>query len=186
MEDSAIIELYYDRSENAVRETEKKYGAYCRKIAYNILNDRQDAEECVNDTYHKAWDTIPPQRPASLSAYLARITRNTALNRLRSKTTQKRGGGEYQLAFEELESVIGQKGDVEELFDIRQLKELINRFIGDLPADSRLVFIGRYWYFESVSDIAKKTGFSESKVKMLLFRARSKLKELLYKEGFIL
>ena len=185
MEDNVIVKLFFERSEEAIRETDKKYGSYCKAVAYNILNNTQDAEECVNDTYQKAWDTIPPQRPASLSAYLARITRNTALNWLKSKKTQKRGRGEYQLAFEELESVIGYSEDVEDHFDGRLQSELIERFVKALPADSRLVFIGRYWHFESVSDIAKKTGFSESKVKMLLLRARSKLKGLLEKEGIL-
>ena len=186
MEDSAIIELFFERSEDAIKETENKYGSYCRSVAYNILNNKQDAEECVNDTYKQAWDHIPPQKPDSLSAYLARITRNTALNRVKAANAEKRGSGGYQQVYEELESVLRSVNDVEEHFDEKRLSELINGFVKGLPKESRLVFIGRYWCFEPISEIAEKTGFSESKVKSLLFRTRNKLKALLEKEGVIL
>ena len=183
MEDKDIIKLYFERSEQAIKETENKYGACCGTIAYNILNNKQDAEECVNDTYRQAWETIPPQKPSSLSAYLARITRNTALNRLKAANAQKRGQGEYQLVYEELEQVTASGENVEDRLDEKSLTEIIDRFVRGLPKDSRLVFIGRYFCFEPIADIARKTGFSESKVKMLLLRARNKLKELLEKEG---
>ena len=185
MEDSAIIELFFERSEDAIKETENKYGPYCRSVAYGILNNRQDAEECVNDTYKQLWDHIPPQKPDSLSAYLARITRNTALNRLKAANAEKRGSGEYQLVYEELEAVLCSANDVEEHFDEKRLSELISSFVKGLQTESRLVFIGRYWCFESISGIAQKTGFSESKVRSLLFRTRKKLKALVDKEGVI-
>ena len=183
MKDSEIIELYFARSEDAITETDKKHGAFCRSMTFGILGNREDGEECVNDTYRQAWETIPPQKPVSLSAYLARITRNTALNRLKAANAQKRGRGEYQLVYEELEQVTASGENVEDRLDEKRLTEIIDSFVRGLPKDSRLVFIGRYFCFEPIADIARKTGFSESKVKMLLLRARNKLKKLLEKEG---
>lgn len=184
MDDNVIIEMYFARSEEAVRETAAKYGAYCTAIALNILGNAQDGEECVNDVYFKAWSSIPPTRPHSLRAYLVRLTRNAALNRIQSRNTQKRGGG-LEAALEEL-SDIADAGSVEESFDAAVLAELINKFLAALPRDKRLVFMGRYWYFDSVKDIAEKTGFTQSKVKMTLSRTRAELKEFLEKEDIYL
>lgn len=184
MDDNGIIEMYFARNEEAVRETASKYGAYCATIARNILGNAQEEEECVNDVYFRAWSSIPPTRPRSLRAYLARLTRNAALNRIRSRNAQKRGGG-FEAASEEL-SDIADAYSVEEEFDAAVLAELINKFLAALPRDKRLVFMGRYWYFDSVKNIAAKTGFTQSKVNMTLSRTRAELKEFLEKEDIYL
>ncbi len=181
MEDGEIIGLYFARNENAIGETEKKYGAYCRTAAYNITGSRPDAEECVNDTFLKAWETIPPQEPRSLRAYLGAIVRRAALDLVRRRGAKKRGGGAFAAAYEELEELLPDaSGDA---VSEAELRDLLNRFLASLPEDRRNVFIGRYWFFESVAEIAKKTGFSQSKTKTLLFRTREELREFLKKEG---
>ena len=182
MDDAKIIALYEARDEKAIAETQQKYGGYCRYIAERILASKQDAEECVNDAYHKAWNTIPPEKPSSLKAYLARMTRQLAINRIEKQTAQKRGGGEYILAMEELEGCIGTSDDpVEQI----ALKDAMNVFLRSLPTQSRQIFALRYWHFESVADIAKHLGISQSKVKMQLLRSREKLRAHLQKEGFL-
>lgn len=185
MEDSLIIKLYFDRSERAIEETDKKYGSCCKSISYNILNNHQDAEECVNDTYFSVWNAIPPKNPNSFFAFLSKITRNISLNRLKFKNTKKRGDGEgeFELICEELDNLLTSESSVEDQFDSNRLSEIINDFVGKLPIEKRTVFIGRYWYFDSIDAISKKTGFSSSKIKMLLFRTRKQLKKLLDKEG---
>ena len=180
MNDNEIIELFFAHSESAIAEAQSKYGAYCRYIAHNILFDSQDAEECENDTYLKAWNSIPPHRPSSLSAFLGRIARNLALNKLKARNAQKRGQGECEMSLDELSEIIGTEDiSIEE----NQLSALIDRFLGELPKEKRLVFVGRYWYFDSIKDIASKTGFSEGKIKMMLKRVKNELKEFLEKEG---
>lgn len=180
MNDNEIIELFFARSESAITETQAKYGAYCRYIAHNILFDNQDAEECENDTYLKAWNSIPPHRPSSLSAFLGRITRNLALNKLKARNTQKRGQGECEMSLDELSEIIGTEDiSIEE----NQLSAVIDRFLEELPKEKRLVFVGRYWYFDSIKTIASKTGFSEGKIKMMLKRVKNELKEFLEEEG---
>lgn len=186
MDDRDIIELYFKRLESAITETANKYGKYCFRISYNILRNRQDAEESVNDTYWKAWNAIPPTRPSSLLAYLGKIVRNISLNRIKAKKTQKRGSGEYKLVYEELEGILSSPKFVNELIDEICLKDLINRWLGTLTAEQRMVFVGRYWYFDSISTISSKMDFSISKTKMLLFRLRNELKEYLESEGVTL
>ncbi|MCD8119877.1 MAG: sigma-70 family RNA polymerase sigma factor [Lachnospiraceae bacterium] len=186
MEDTRIIALYNERSEDAIRETDLKYGRMCTSIAHNILKRREDAEECVSDTWLRAWNTIPPEQPSCLSAFLSKIVRNLSLNRLKFLQTKKRGGSTYYVALDELDAVLADEkmsaDPVDELF----LRDLLNTFLEQLPEDSRLVFIGRYWHFDSIKDIAAATGFSVSKTKMLLLRARNDLKEYLRKEGVFL
>lgn len=183
MEDEAIIALYWQRSEEAIVQTQQKYGPYCHAIAYNILQNHDDSDECVNDTYMTAWGIIPPRRPSLFSALLAKITRNHALDRYKYNRAAKRGGGQTALALEELgECVPGGKGG-EEALENRALTELLNRFLADLPQRSREVFLLRYWYFCSVREIGDKLGLSESNVKMTLLRTRRQLKALLEKEG---
>ena len=185
MEDSKIMALFWSRSESAIRETETAYGRYSLGIAQNILADRADAEECVSDAYMTLWNTIPPQRPERLQSYLGRIVRNGALNRLKAKSTAKRGGGHAPAALEELAEILPAREGVEEVFEAKELGRQITRFLEDQPKDKRVMFLMRYWYCDSVEAIAKATGFTKSKVKMSLSRTRKELKEYLLKEGIV-
>lgn len=183
MDEKEIIDLYWERSELAIVETDRQYGAFCRKVAFQILYDREDSEECVNDTYLRAWNVMPPQRPGRLAAFLGKITRNLALSRYRQNTAQKRGGGEVILALEELESCIPVGKTVEEMVDERLLVQTLNRFLGSLSAQNRRIFLQRYWSLTSVKDISALEGISESNVKMRLMRTRAKLRSVLEQEG---
>lgn len=183
MDDRDIITLYFKRLESAITETAKKYGKYCFSISNNILRNHQDAEESVNDTYLQTWNSIPPTKPNCLSAYLAKIVRNISLNRIKAQKTQKRGSGEYELAYEELEGIISSSQSVEDLIDEISLRDLINRWLETLTPEQRMVFVGRYWYFDSIATISTKMDFSVSKTKMLLLRLRNELKEYLESEG---
>lgn len=184
MEDSRIIELYFQRSEEAITETAAKYGSYCFSIARNILADREDAEEAVNDTYLATWRAIPPHNPRSLSAFLGKITRRISLTRWEANHAAKRGGGEAALALEELAGCIPVPGSVEQHMEAAELTQLLNRFLRTLPDTQRRVFIRRYWHLDSISAIARQFGFSESKVKSMLLRTRNKLHFQLQKEGY--
>ena len=186
MEDQQIIELYHERSETAISETAKKYGKYCYTIAYHILYNEQDSEECVNDTYLRTWEAIPPQYPNKFSAFLGKITRNLALNRYRYYVSQKRGNGQVILALEELQECIPDSGSVEQEVEEKYLVEIMNGFLHDLPKDKRMIFLRRYWYLSSIQEIAEDYEISESKVKMTLLRVRNKLKQVLEKEGIAL
>lgn len=186
MEDSKIIELYFNRSETAIEESLNKYSKYCYKISYNILYNNEDAEECVNDTFTQAWGTIPPNKPKSLKSFLGRIARNLSINRYNQNNTQKRGGGEMLLALSELEECISDKSMIDDCIDGNAVTNILNEFLSQIPKTERIVFVKRYWYLYSIKDIAKQYGMSESKVKSMLFRTRSKLKEKLEKEGIFL
>lgn len=183
MEDEAIIALYWQRSEEAIVQTQKKYGPYCHSIAYNILQNHHDSEECVNDTYLSAWGIIPPRRPSLFSALLAKITRNHALDRYKHDRTEKRGGGQLPLALEELKDCIPAGNSEAEYLENRALTELLNRFLTGLSEKNRQVFLLRYWYLCSIRQIGNKLGLSESNVKMTLLRTRRQLREQLEKEG---
>lgn len=183
MDDEKIIELYNARSESAIAETDSKYGSICRCISFNILSNREDAEECVNDAYLNVWDAIPPHYPRSLSAFLSKIVRNLSLNRLKMRSSQKRGNGEYDVALSEIETVLADAQCVDEQIDEIFLREKLNLFLETLPKQTRAVFIGRYWYFDSIKEISKKTGFSVSKTKMILLRTRNDLKKFLENES---
>ena len=183
MDDKQILDLYWARAENAISETADKYGKYCHFIAYSILRNEEDSEECVSDTYMKAWGSTPPQRPQKLSAFLGKITRNLSLDRLRRHTARKRGCGQAALVLEELQECVPAADNVEQIVDDLALTEALDRFLASLPADTRKVFMRRYWYLCSVKEIAADFGISESKVKMLLLRSRNKLKGLLEREG---
>ena len=185
MEDAQIIDLFWNRSENAISETARKYGRYCYSIAWHILQSNEDAEESVNDTYLVAWDAIPPQRPAVLSAFLGRITRQQAIDRYRTRNREKRGGGEIPLALEELDQVVGDSPGPETAVLENELVASLNRFLGALPATERQVFLCRYWYLDSIQTIAEHTGFTASKVASMLFRIRGKLRKQLIKEGLL-
>lgn len=183
MEDQQIIELYWQRSEEAIVQTARKYGRYCHTIAYNILQNECDSDECVNDTYMRAWNSIPPRRPTLFSALLAAITRNLALDRYKRDHAGKRGGGQVELALDELHECIPGTGSEEDLIENQVLTEALNRFLGTLPEQTRKIFMLRYWYLCSVRKIAQSMGLSESGVKMNLLRTRRQLKAMLQKEG---
>ncbi len=185
MEDKRIVELYFSRNERAIEETAAKYGKYCFSIAHNILSNREDAEECVNDTYMDAWNQIPPTRPKSLSLFLGKITRRISIDRWRRRNAQKRGGGEMDLVLDELYQCIPDHSNVEQEYAFKELTATINTFVGTLPATEQRVFLCRYWYLDSIRDIAKRFRFSESKVKSMLLRTREKLKKHLQKEGYL-
>ena len=183
MQDEKIIQLYWDRSQEAIRETEQKYGKYCHTIAWNILYNREDSEECVNDTWMKTWEAIPPQRPGLFKAFLGKITRNLALNRYEALHTQKRGSGRTDLCLEELADCLSGKQEQETVVDRLVLTECLNHFLEGLKPEKRKLFVRRYWYMSSVKEISEMYGVSESKVKMSLLRTRKKLREVLEKEG---
>lgn len=183
MKDTDIIELYWKRSENAIKETSVKYGKYCLKIALNILNNDKDSEECVNDTYFKIWNNIPPQRPDNFMAYIGRITRNTALDKYKSISRKKRSNGQTEAVLEELTNCIPSCNNTENIADNMVLTDVFNSFLSSLPTETRKIFMRRYWYMSSIKEIARDFNYSESKVKMLLLRARNELRTLLEKEG---
>lgn len=186
MEDSRIIEMYWQRDEQALILTRRKYGAYCRTIAMQILHSREDAAECENDTYLRAWNAMPPDRPQGLRAYLGAITRRLSLDRWRERKSQKRGGGEVALSLEELGECVGSADTVPTAVETAELSAVLSDFLRSLPTVECDLFLRRYWYFDSIAQIAKCYGFSESKVKMTLGRTRDKLREVLEKEGICL
>ena len=183
MNDKNIVDLYFNRDEEAITQTDKKYGRYCYSIAYNILMSREDAEESVSDTYMTAWRAIPPRRPAVLATFLGKITRNLAIDRWRERSAYKRGGGEVTLALEELEECIAGRQNVEAEYERKELIRAYVKFLDALPVTERRVFLCRYWYVDSVDAIAEKFGFSQSKVKTMLYRTRAKLRKQLAEEG---
>ena len=183
MDDEQIIELYWARSEQAIHESETKYGAFCRSIARNILAQEQDAEECVNDTWLNAWNAMPPQRPSILSAFLGRLTRNLSLDRWRHNRAAKRGGPQVELALEELEDCLPAPGRPEEHLEERETAALISRFLREQPALDRNLFLRRYWYLDSIAALADRFQISQGQVKSRLHRTRLRLKEALLREG---
>lgn len=183
MTDAQIVELYWNRNEAAIAATAECYGSYCYAIAYRILQCSEDAQECVNDTYWRAWLSIPPQRPGRLATYLGKITRNLSLDRRKRLSAQKRGKGQAELALQELEGCIPAAVDPDRITDEIVLTNAINRFLREQPQTQRNVFVGRYWHLYSIYDLAQAYGMSESKVASLLFRMRKKLKHHLEKEG---
>lgn len=185
MEDSQIIELYWQRDMEAISETAKLYGAYCFTIADNILGSAEDAEECVNDTWLNTWNAIPPQRPKALRMFLATITRNLAFDRFRARKAEKRGGGEIELVLDELAECVAGGPDVEAAYEGKELGRCVQRFIRSLPEREGNVFVRRYFFTEPVSDIAKRYSLSENHVMVLLSRTRKKLKTHLLKEGYL-
>ncbi|MCL1866478.1 MAG: sigma-70 family RNA polymerase sigma factor [Oscillospiraceae bacterium] len=185
MTDSEIIALYFSRSESAINETSKKYGAYCTAVAMNVLHDREDAEECVSDAFLKAWNAIPPDSPDVLSAFLAKITRNISINRYKAAKASKRGGNEVPLLLGELESCVPSRYSVEGEADSRLLGESIDRFLDTVGRNERVFFVRRYWFNESIAAIAERFGVGESRVAVSLYRTRNKLRVCLEKEGLI-
>lgn len=184
MQDERIVELYWERSEKAIEETQIKYGGYCHAIAIRILNSHEDAEECVNDTYLAAWESMPPHRPKILSAFLGKLTRRISIDKWRRSNAGKRGGGEMVLALEELGECIPGGELPEDALHARELTLALNRFLASLPQEERGVFVGRYWHMLSVAELAARFGFGVEKVKSMLLRTRKKLRIFLEKEGF--
>ncbi len=185
LQDEQIVERYWARDESAVEETARKYGAYCHSIAYGVLQNHEDAEEAVNDAYLGAWNSIPPHRPTVLSAFLGKLTRRAAVDKWRERNAAKRGGGEMPLALDELEACVAGGDSAESAWEQEELKRLINGFVRSLPQAERRVFLCRYWELLSVGDIGARFGYSQSKVKSMLYRSREKLKKQLTKEGFL-
>lgn len=185
MEDRQIVQLYFARSDRAIDETEQKYGTYCRSIARNILHSDRDADECVSDAFLGAWNSIPPRQPEALGAYVGKLTRRKAIDRLRVKQSVKRGGGAVTLALEELDECIPAGGGVEDEILRRELADAVRRFVHALGQTERNVFLLRYWYVCPVAEIAGRFGFSESKVKSMLLRTRKKLRAFLEKEALV-
>ena len=182
MEDGRIIELFYERSEQAIAELSEKYGALCHRIADNILKDAMDAEECVNDAYLAVRNTVPPQSPDPLSAYLCRIVRNLAVKKYHHKTAKKRNSF-YDVAIEEISECLPSGMSVEEEFEAREVSRLIDSFLETLDPDSRIMFVLRYWHSCSATDIAKRFHVSSHYVSVRLFRIRKALKKYLDREG---
>lgn len=181
MDDANIIALYFQRSETALGETEKKYGLYCHKIADNILNSREDSEECLNDTWLKAWKSIPPSRPLNLKTFLGAITRNIALSIWRRRNSEKRTPDRLRVCLDELTECL--PSAQESICDDFAVKDAIERFLRELSLESREMFIKRYWYGMSVEEIARELSKSKGSVKMSLMRTREKLRLFLEKEG---
>lgn len=186
MQDKQIIDLFFARDESAVLQTKQKHGAMCFSIANNILGDREDAAECENDAYLALWNAIPPANPQNFTAFLAKITRSIAIKRVRERTAKKRGGGQTEVPLDELINCLSDKNDFEAQLRAEELAELLGSFLDTLKRDERNVFVCRYWYCDSVADIASHFGFSKSKVKMILLRTRDKLSAFLVKEGVLL
>lgn len=185
MEDMKIIDLFWRRDTAAIEETDIKYGTVCRRISRDIVKSWEDAEECVDDSYMSLWNSIPPQRPDSLAAYLFRIVRNQSFNRIKERLAQKRGGGETALILDELEGCLASDFSVEKAYEAKELAEQINRFLYSLSKDDRVIFTSRYWLMLQTAEIAKRYGFSESKVRTSLHRSRKKLHRHLLKEELI-
>ena len=183
MEDSRIIDLYWARDEQALKQTDIKYGGYCRSIANNILHCAEDTEECVWDTWLHAWNAMPPQRPSILSAFLGRITRNLSYDRYKAAHAEKRGGGSVPLALDELGQCVPAASDAQRAVEDKELAAAIDRFLRTLPARECNIFLRRYWYVDGVTEIAARYNMKENTVKSILYRTRERLRVCLEKEG---
>lgn len=185
MEDQEIVELYWKRDESALERSREKYQSYLTRIAQQILCDRSDSEEVVNDTYFKAWQSMPPQRPSKLSIYLGRLTRHGAIDCLRRRTSQKRGGTIYEVCVEELEESVPSGETPQQAMEEKLLVQLLNQFLETLSPQARALFLGRYYYFDPLREVARYCGMGEGQAKSQLFRIRKRLKAYLEQEGFV-
>lgn len=186
MKDTEILDLYWGRNEQAITETEKVYGKYCYSIAWRILYDREDSDECVNDTWLRAWNAIPPNRPGRLAVFLGTITRNLSLDRWKERRTLKRGKGEMTVSLDELAECIPDVNSTESAVEAAELERLMNAFLHTLPERECNIFLRRYWYVEEYREIARRYGMKLNTVKTSLFRTRARLREFLEKEGVVL
>ena len=184
MEDENIIRLYWDRDETAIEETSRKYGRYCFSIANNILCSREDSEECVNDTYVKVWDSIPPKRPSIFSAFIGKITRNISLNRYKLNNAEKRGGNEMPLVLDEVREIVSGHPDPEEQAIRDELIAAVNDYLATLSVEKRVMFVRRYWYADDVKSIAERMGTSENNISVSVRRIRNSLRGYLIERGF--
>ena len=184
MDDNGIIQLYWDRNVQAISVTSEKYGHYCKAIAKNILNNEEDAEECVNDTYLNAWNSMPTHWPEQLATFLGKITRNVSFNKYKHDHAQKRGGGEIVLVLDELADCVSGVDNIEQIIDHQELSKAINSFVRSLSTKKRDIFVRRYWYADSVSEIAKDYGMLQGSVSKMLERTRKQLKAYLTERGF--
>lgn len=183
MDDKRIVQLYWDREADAIKETSNKYGAYCFAIANHILHSKEDAEECVNDTWLRAWNAMPPHKPKKLQMFLAKITRNLSFDCFYTRTAQKRGGGEIDLVLDELAECLASESDVATEYEYKELGQSIRKFVNHLPFRERNIFLRRYFFTDSIADISAHFGLSENNVTVILSRTRKKLKTYLRKEG---
>ena len=183
MDDRRIVELFLERSEEAILETDIKYGRYCHKIAFNVLGNDEDSEECVNDAYMRAWGSIPPNEPDSMASYIGRITRNLDLDRLRQKQSDKRGNGEVPVVLDELAECVSGHDELERRQDSAEIAAAIDSFLDELNSVERGVFMRRYWMMEPIADVANRYDISVSKTTTMLFRLRNRLKKHFMKEG---
>ena len=186
MKDTQILDLYWARDEQAITETQRSYGSYCYSIAFRILYDREDADECVNDTWLRAWNAIPPERPRRLALFLGTITRNLSLDRWKGKHAMKRGNGSIMLALDELAECVPDSHSMEDAVETAELERLLDQFLHTLPERECSIFLRRYWYVEEYSSIAKRYGMNLNTVKTTLFRTRARLKSFLEKEGIVI
>ena len=186
MDDAQILALYFARKEEALAQTQAAYGAYCRRIAMGILHSEPDADECVNDTYLRAWNSMPPQKPDRLRLYLAKITRSLSIDRWRGRTAEKRRAGEYAASLDELAECVEELSSVEDEAERHRLAETVNDWLGTLGTEQRTVFVCRYWYCDPLSAIAESRGCTEAKIKSMLYRLRQSLRETLIREEFSL
>lgn len=184
MDDNSIIQMYWDRNDQAIRATSEKYGHYCKAIAKNILNNEEDAQECVNDTYLNAWNSMPSHWPEQLATFLGKITRNISFNKYKHNHAEKRGSGEIVLVLDELSDCVSDTDNVEQIIDRQELIKAINTFARSLSTEKRNIFVRRYWYADSVSGIAKDYGMLQGSVSKILERTRKQLKTYLLERGF--
>ena len=184
MDDDKIVSLYWQRNETAINETQLKYGKYIFSIANGILHSTQDAQECENDTYLALWTSIPPGRPDVLSAFIGKIVRRISINKWKSNTAQKRGGGEIVLALEELDNCVD-ANNTENTYEQQELTWVLNQFLSSLSETERNVFLCRYWYMDSIKAISEYSGFTQSKITSMLHRTRDKLRKRLSEEGYL-
>ena len=185
MDDTQIIDLYWDRDQGAITATAGKYGSFLHALSWNILRSHHDAEECVNDTYFRAWNAMPPQRPGILSAFFGKLTRNLSLDRWRYNRAAKRGGPQVETALEELGECLPAPGRPEDRLEERETADLISRFLREQPQLDRVLFLRRYWYLDSVAALAERFSMNENTVKSRLHRTRLRLKEVLLREGVV-
>ena len=178
--DDWIVELFLERREEAISELDEKYGRQCRKIAVGILNDRQDAEECVNEAYLAVWRTVPPQRPEHFFAFVCKIVRNLSLKRYEQSSAEKRNS-RYAVAMEELEETLASPERVDEEIEARELLQTLESYLGTLSKENRVIFLRRYWFFDSYADIARRTGLTEKNISVRLTRLRRELYKYLQK-----
>lgn len=184
MDDNGIIQLYWDRNDQAIQATSEKYGHYCKSIAKNILNSEEDAEECVNDTYLSAWNSMPTHWPEQLSTFLGKITRNLSFNKYKRDHAEKRGSGEIALVLDELMDCVSDTDSLEQIIDYQELIKAINSFVRSLSREKRNIFVRRYWYADPVSEIAKDYGMLQGSISKTLERTRKQLKMYLMERGF--